>query len=137
MEIVLAIGVTAVSLIGTLVLLQNGFSTYRSAMDSSISTSIIQQVVSQYQLADFQKLRTLAESDAKPEVREYDERGLPLTPGAAGEAIYRSMGSVKPGTPLEPGSDNALSVIITVSREGAPAFRKTFTTILARQDRSP
>jgi len=135
-EIAVALGVTAVSLVGTLVLLQNGFSAYRSAMDSSISTTIIQQVVSQYQLADFQKLQALATGEDPPrETHAYDERGLPLAAGDSGEAIYRSVGEVRQGTPLEPGSDNALWVIITVSREGSPAFRRTFTTILARQDR--
>jgi len=126
-EVVMAIGIAVFALVGIFALLQNGLATYRNAMNSTISASISQQVLSQYLLADFDKLSALP-----PQTSYYDERGLPLSDGLS-NSIYTCVANVLPNPILGVDVDNLLAVHIVVSSPTQPQFRKEFTSWIARQ----
>ena len=127
-EVALALGVAVFAAIGLLGLLQSGLSNYREAMNSSISSAIGQQVVSDSMLAEFDKLAA-----SPPATNFYDERGIPLPNNQASNAIYVSSAEILPGTISGIARTNVIGLQVTVTSPTQPLFKKTFVSYIARQ----
>jgi len=130
-EVALAIGVAAVALVSVFVVIQSGFKTYEDAMNSSITSAIAQEVMSDYLLADFDKL--VAQSANGEKTTFYDERGLVLDASQSGSAIYRCVSSVLNSRVQGIDRDKLLSIRITVTSPTRPSLEKVYTFFIARQ----
>ncbi len=127
-EVALAMGVAVFAALGLLGLLQSGLGNYREAMNSSISSAIGQQVVSDAMLAEFDKLA------ASPATTNYfDERGVPLPNNSTTNAIYVSSAQILPNSISGLSRSNVLALQVTVSSPTQPLFKKTFVSYIARQ----
>ena len=73
-EVTLAIGIVAFAFIGLFGLLPTGMNVFRSAIDASIGSQIVQQVTQDAQQTDYQRLISQQVNDTY-----YDEQGTLLT----------------------------------------------------------
>jgi len=127
-EVVVAIGIVAVALIGIFVLVQTGFKTYRDAMNSTVTSSIAQQMISQYILADFDSLAgnvTLT--------NYFDERGLLLSMADTSRAIYIATGMITNGPVAGVDPSRLCTVQVKITSPTQPEFHRDFISYLARQ----
>lgn len=105
-EVTLAIGLAAFSLMGIVGLLPLGLILHHQAMDASVSSQIVEQVVGDVQQADFDMITDPNGGPRQFPVRFFDEQGGAqgdsISPSAqAGTAIYHvAYGVTKPGNSL-------------------------------------
>lgn len=127
-EVVIALGVTTVALVGTLPVMQIGLASYRDAMNDTIVATIDQQVLSQYLLAGFENIK-----DLPPQTKRYDERGLLLGANDGEEkTIYQSVSRILPPADLGLSSDDLVKLEVKVSSPTQPELQNTFTSLIAR-----
>ena len=127
-EVCLAIGVTTVSLLGIFALMQSGLLNYRRAVNSTIASSIRQQVLSQYLLADYAQMVSLP-----PQTNFYDERGLLVSTNSG---IYQSVAEILTSTVPGIGTNNLVGIKVTITSAYQRDFRKTSTMLVARQSKN-
>ncbi len=135
-EVALAIGVAAVALVSVFVVIQSGFKTYEDAMNSSITSAIAQEVMSDYLLADFGKLVAQSSEGGQSGLERttfYDERGLALDASHSESAIYRCVSKVLNSSVLGIDRDKLLSIRITVTSPTRPSLEKVYSFFIARQ----
>lgn len=94
-EVTLALGIMSFALVGLIGLLPVGLSTFRSAMDNSISTQISQRLLNEAGQTDFDQLLATPQT-----VRYFDDQGNELTAANKARAIYHTNLVVAPATAL-------------------------------------
>lgn len=100
----MAIGIMAFALIGILGLMPAGLMTFQKAMDTSMSSHIVQQVVTDLQQGDFSNL-----SQQQP-FRYFDDQGNRLT-SASSQALYYVNTVVQTPSALPGGPSSSLATI--------------------------
>ncbi len=114
-EMVLALGVLAFAVIPLFGLLPMGMTTFRKAMDASVTTQISQRIVNEAQQTDFNTFIATT-----PSIRYFDDQGEEMTTaaGTAGTApagaIYQ-VGVHVTSAPTLPGADNSNENLATVT----------------------
>lgn len=81
-EVTLALGVVSFALVAVLGLIPVGMVAFRKAVDVSVGSQIVQQVVADFQQADF---ATLTQAQA-PAYRYFDDQGVEQT---GGKGLYQ------------------------------------------------
>ncbi len=76
-EVTIALGVTAFALVALFGMLPTGLNLFRSSMDTSIKSQIVQELNSEALLADFTDLIELSKTD--PQLRYFDDNGKDVT----------------------------------------------------------
>jgi uncharacterized protein (TIGR02598 family) len=92
-EVTLALGIVAVSLLSLIGLLPAGLGVLRESMDQTLHAQIVQRISSGLVSSDFASLRG--------ETLAFDQDGQLLEGTAAGEALYRA--SIQEAAPSLPG----------------------------------
>lgn len=110
-ETVLSLGVVAFAFLPLLALLPMGMSTFRKAMDASVTAQISQRIVNEAQETDFATYIATT-----PSVRYFDDEGEELTASGAVPvgAIYQVNVHVT-CSPTLPGADAANENLATVT----------------------
>lgn len=127
-EVMIAIGVAVVSLMGIFVLMQTGLSNYREAMNSTITATIGQQMISQYLLAGFDTIQT-----KPPQTNWFDERGLELPDTNKDQAVYRSLSQTEVPADLGISGNDLLKLKVNITSPTQPALSKVIISLIARQ----
>jgi len=107
-ETTLAIGIVAFGLVGILGLLPSGLATFRQAMDTSTSSHIVQQVVTDLQQGSFTNL------SQQQSLRYFDEQGNALTAPVSADgrhAIYYVNTVAQTPSTLPGGTSPSLATI--------------------------
>ena len=105
-EIALALGIMAFSLVAVFGLMPLGLSSFRKAMDLSIGSQVAQQVLDDAQQSDFDSLVNGQSSPfSKQPIRYFDAQGAELKTLQAG-VIYWANTRVSPSTSM-PSTDSA------------------------------
>ncbi len=121
-EVTMAIGIVAFTFVAIFGLLPVGLGTFRSAMNASVQTQIVQRVVADAQQTDFDTLLN------KPtENRYFDDEGNDLGYTPHPDAIYTVRVAVVSPTPLPTGtskssaeaSDNLITLQISIANDPA------------------
>jgi len=118
-ETTMAIGIMAFGLIGIIGLMPAGMTTFQKAMDTSMSSHIVQQVVTDLQQGDFSAL-----TQARP-ILYFDDQGNRLraaTDGGA-EALYYVNTVVQTPSSLPGGPSSESLATVTVEVVKNPAHR--------------
>ncbi len=106
-EIVLAIGIVSFAFVAIFGLLPVGMTTFRQAMDTTVSSQIVQRVVNEAQQTDFS---TLTANAGTPQLRYFDEQGNEVP--SQNDYIYTVQVTVTPKTALpNAGSSENLATI--------------------------
>jgi uncharacterized protein (TIGR02598 family) len=114
-EMVLALGVLAFAVVPIFALLPAGMTTFRKAIDASVTTQISQRMVNEAQQTDFNTFIA-----TNPPIRYFDDQGEEITTatGTAGSApagaIYQVSVHVT-SAPTLPGADNCNENLATVT----------------------
>lgn len=83
-EVTLALGIVGFGMVSVMGLLPVGLTTFRDAMDRSVSAQIVQAVLNEYQLVDFTNLPTAPVTTYySEEGRTSDEGGVSVTESTA------------------------------------------------------
>ncbi len=127
-EVTIALGIAVVAVIGIFALLQSGLGAYREAMNSSVSASIAQQVVSDHLLAEFDAMVQAGSSTGY-----YDERGIRLGASNAAQAVYVSESEILSSPVTNMSSNNLVTLRVAISSPVQPRFEKIFISYLARR----
>jgi len=109
-EITMAIGIVSFAFVAVLGLLPSGLTTFRKAMDASVSSQIFQRVINEAQQTDFSTLV----ATPLPVVAYFDDQGNKLDPANKAKAIYHVKTRVTISTPL-PGSSTPNTDLATVA----------------------
>ena len=116
-EVTLAIGIVAFAFVSVFGLLPSGLHVFRSAIDVSVQTQIVQRLVADAQQTDFDTLKN------KPvETHYFDDQGNDLGTVATEASIYTVLVTVVPTTQLPadaPPSDNLVTLQIKIARDPA------------------
>lgn len=89
-EVTIALGVTAFALVALFGMLPTGLNLFRSSMDTSIKSQIVQELNSEALLADFTDLIELSKTD--PQLRYFDDNGKDVTEiGGESASIYTAQ----------------------------------------------
>jgi uncharacterized protein (TIGR02598 family) len=115
-EVTLALGIMAFSLVSILGLVPGGLSTFRAAMNTSVSSQIVQQIVSDLRQVDWRSLADLQAVAGEP--RYYDDQGRELEAGAQ-SAIYRVDVRVEAQDLGGVVSDNLVRAVVEISHNPA------------------
>lgn len=148
-EVVLAIGVVAFAFVGIFALLPVGLGVFREAIDTSVSSQIVQRVVSDAQVADFETLTNPSTSSGGSSsgdyfvlpLRYFDDQGTEvvstsgnsLTSAQQLQVVYyvRVRGS-KPGKANPASHSNAYFTSLP-SKAGVTRYNPRDLTILTIQ----
>lgn len=112
-EVTLAIGVMAFALLAIFGLLPTGMGVFRQALDTSVSSQIIQRVLNDARETDFAYLiqdasnQTITAPTGVKAVRYFDDQGNELSVPAG--AIYQVNTRIMPQTTLPTTDPNALA----------------------------
>ncbi len=119
----MAIGITSFALMTLVGLLPIGLSVHHSAMDANVSSHIVQQVVTDFQQADFDSLLDADSNVKKFPIRYFDDQGAAVATitNAAQEriAIYEVATGVK-----NFGNSLALLTIDILNNPGKKPFQR-------------
>lgn len=126
-EVVLALGIASIGMIGIFSLTQAGLVAHRDAMNSSIGASIAQQVASQYLLASFDSV-----SGSGRVTQDYDQRGIPVEPGDR-DASYRSEAVVEPAVDLGISATHLLRLRVEITSPTQPNWSKSVVSFIPRE----
>jgi uncharacterized protein (TIGR02598 family) len=117
-EVTLALGIMAFSLVSILGLVPSGLATFRAAMNASVGAQIVQQIVSDLRQTDWQNVAELQDMVGEP--RYYDDQGRELDADAQ-SAIYRVEVTVAAQDLGGVASDNLARAVVEISRHRADA----------------
>lgn len=117
-ETTMAIGIMAFALIGILGLMPAGLTTFQKAMDTSMSSHIVQQVVTDLQQGNFTTLQQ------QQPIQYFDDQGNRLTSatGNGTEALYYVNTVVQTPASLPGGPSSSLATV-TVEIVKNPSHR--------------
>jgi uncharacterized protein (TIGR02598 family) len=88
-EVTLALGIVAFSLVTLLGLMPMGLATFHKAVETSVSSQIVQQVVTDVEQTDFSQLTTSATGVTQLGLRYFDDQGNELPSATSPGAIYQ------------------------------------------------
>ena len=113
-EISLAIGVVAFAFVAILGLLPTGMNTFRKAVDTSVSTQIVQRVLNEAMQTDFDEMINNLERAKQGEVvahefRYFDDQGGEVDAEDIKSSIYTVSTLVKPYTDLPSTSSSRIA----------------------------
>lgn len=108
-EVTMAIGIVAFVFTSILGLVQTGVTTFRNAMDVSLSSQIAQRVINEAQQTDFDQLVAAPdEAGFKQFQRYFDEQGNEVEKGQNSPAIYHVNMRVRIATELPTTTDSPI-----------------------------
>jgi uncharacterized protein (TIGR02598 family) len=106
-EVTLALGLVAFSLVTLLGLMPMGLATFHKAVETSVSSQIVQQVVTDVEQTDFSQLTTSATGVTQLGLRYFDDQGNELSSATSPGAIYQVNVVVNTSPVLSGGSSTA------------------------------
>jgi len=130
-EVTLALGIVAFSLVTLLGLMPLGLATFHKAVATSISSQIVQQVVTDVEQTDFTQLTTSSNGVTQLGLRYFDDEGNELPTAASPGAIYQVNVVVNASPVLSGGSSTAppsmacLTIDIVANPGNAPLVYKS------------
>lgn len=116
-EVTLAIGIVGFAFVAIFGLLPTGLHLFRSAIDASVQTQIVQRVVADAQQTDFDALK-----QRPVEMRYFDDQANDLGNSPALASIYTVRITVVPATQMPSRyapSENLLTLRIEIARDPA------------------
>jgi uncharacterized protein (TIGR02598 family) len=87
-EVIFALGLVTFSVITLLGLIPMGLTTFRMAMATSVSSQIVQQVVTDAQQTDFSQLVPANSGVLQLGLRHFDDQGNQMTDSSASGIVY-------------------------------------------------
>jgi uncharacterized protein (TIGR02598 family) len=130
-EVTLALGIVAFSLVTLLGLMPLGLATFHKAVETSISSQIVQQVVTDVEQTDFSQLTTSTSGVTQLGLRYFDDQGNELPSASSPGAIYQVNVVVNATPVLSGGSSTAppslacLTIDIVTNPGNAPLTYNT------------
>ena len=125
-EAVLAIGVVSFAMLGILGLVPVGLATFRSAMNLTVESAIVQELSGELQRTDFTNL--------SPTNLRYNEQGIRVPAGDARRESYAV--EVTAPRPLDSGNlvapSAASTVLIKIVNQAEPNATNSFSVIVPR-----
>lgn len=105
-EVTLALGIVAFSLVTLLGVMPMGLSTFHKAVETSVSSQIVQQVVTDVEQTDFGSLTSSTTGVTQLGLRYFDDQGNELPSATSPGAIYQ-VNVVVNTTPVFSGGNSA------------------------------
>lgn len=132
-EIALAIGLLAFGMVSIIGLLPVGLTTFREAMERTISTQIVQAVVNEYQLTDFEEIPATTQIlyfDDEGQSNDYSGR-----PVDASTAKYRAEVETFASPILPGGQDNPdmRGLAVRIIDQPSGLSLRTFSSLLVKR----
>ncbi len=106
-EVTLALGIVAFSLVTLLGVMPMGLATFHKALETSGSWRIVQQVVTDVEQTDFSQLTTSSTGVTQLGLRYFDDQGNELSSATAPGAVYQVNVVVNTTPVLSGGSTSA------------------------------
>jgi len=106
-EVTLALGIVTFSVLTLVGLIPMGLTTFHKAVATSVSSQIVQQVVTDVQQTDFNQLVSSSSQVTQLGLRYFDDQGNELSGTAAQSAIYNVNVVVNTPVVLTGGSSTA------------------------------
>jgi uncharacterized protein (TIGR02598 family) len=106
-EVTLALGIVAFSLVTLLGVMPMGLATFHKAVETSVSSQIVQQVVSDVEQTDFSTLTASSTGVTQLGLRYFDDQGNELSSATSPGAIYQVNVVINTSPVLSGGSTTA------------------------------
>lgn len=106
-EITIATGIAAFGLITLIALIPSGMTTFRDAMNVTVSSQIAQRLIKEAVQTDYDTLVNVSNGTTPPagvpvikDRRYFNDEGVELQPGEVAKAVFHAHIRVMPGTGL-------------------------------------